>query len=209
MKLHRKIICTISILFVLFSCYKSYGANVFNINFDINKCNYDNNFNSIYKEVEINNIAPGTNGKIIIKIGNSEKNIKYFLRFLKEENKPYNMKFSFENKEYKSLLELNDHLSGGLEKNEEKYITIIYDWNYETGSSKNEIEKNDEMDTLDNNKIYKFKVELVLQNDDIEQFNNPKTGDNIFIFVILFICSAIFLVYIIFTVIKNYLTDVL
>ena len=224
MKLMNKIIFLLVIIFSIFTISTINGSyalsNKYNIEFDLKKGNYKENFSSEFKEIKVDNIAPGTEGNINIKISNSNKNIKYILKFKEEKNKPQNMKFYYGEKQYNSLIELNNFLNGKIKKEEKIEIQIKYIWNYETGNNNYEIEKNDEIDKLDNNKIFEFKVLLEAEEDNeslgsnaIEAEENeksmgsnakmsgiknstenakiPKTGDSIYIFLIILIGSII------------------
>lgn len=199
MKLQSKVLIIIILIISLYAQTRyCYAISTYEIKFNINEKKYKENFVSEYKQIEINNIAPGVEGDFIINLSNSKQNIKYYLSFYNEKNKPNNMKFYYNQKKYNSLQELNNSISGTLNKNEEKIIKIKYLWNYETGKTANEIEKNDEIDTLDNNKTFKFNIELKYEIDKLQskenikgKKQNPKTGDNITIFIILLIASII------------------
>jgi len=196
MKLYKKIIAVIILVILFSNLYRCYATSQYNINFNINNNEYEGNFKSQYKEIKLNNLAPGIKGDINIKISNSKKEVNYILEFFNEENKPFNMKFYYENKEYNSLADLNNFLSGSLKQNEEKNIEIKYSWNYETGKNVKEVDENDKKDMLDNNKTYKFCVQLMAKdlNDKIsENKQNPKTGDDIITFIFLLIISIILL----------------
>ena len=76
------------------------------------KVNNDN------KTLVNNKIAPGTSGsfKIIVDGTGSDVGINYNIVFKNETSKPQNLKFIYENTEYNSIQELQDSLSGKVEK---------------------------------------------------------------------------------------------
>lgn len=112
-----------------------------------------------------NKIAPGTSGSfnIVVDATGSEVGINYYITFTNENNKPINLKFVYNNQEYKSVSELENVLSGTIDANDEdktKTLTIDWQWPYETGSSESEIANNDKIDTQDAQNIdtYTFNV---------------------------------------------------
>lgn len=114
-----------------------------------------------------NRIAPGTSGNfnIIVDTTDSEVGIAYHIAFKEEVNKPTNLKFIYENVEYNSIEELEDKLSGVINANDEnkiKTLNIGWKWDYETGSSPEEILANDILDTKDAQDIenYTFQVSV-------------------------------------------------
>ena len=208
MKIARKKIFLIILIFLIFIIKESYALNNgYSVEFSMEQQNHTKNFYSEYKQIKINNIAPGVEGTINIEIKKSNKDSKYILKFLEEKNKPQNMRFYYKQKEYKSLLELNNYLKGTIKKEEKIDIQIKYVWEYETGNNNYEIEKNDEIDKLDNNKLFEFKILLEAEENieksvkEEEHINkkeiknktnniiNPKTGDNIYIYLFILIIS--------------------
>lgn len=112
-----------------------------------------------------NKIAPGTSGSfdIIVDGSNSDVEINYEISFTEENNKPQNLKFIYDNVEYNSIIELEDKLSGKIEADNQtkiKTFNIQWKWNYETGSTAEEIAHNDLIDTQDMQLIqnYTFKI---------------------------------------------------
>lgn len=100
-------------------------------------------------------IAPGTEGnfKIII---TSNENLEYQVIFKSQNEKPENLVFYIngENKEFKSLEDLQENLKGEIKAKEEKIIDINWKWKYE--SSRN----GDKQDTEDGIKITKYNFDI-------------------------------------------------
>lgn len=96
-------------------------------------------------------IAPGTKGnfEIIIK---AKENINYEITFESKNLKPSNLQFYIleNNRRYNTLEELNDILKGNILENEEKKITIYWEWDYETNK------QNNMQDTIDAKKIREY-----------------------------------------------------
>ena len=112
-----------------------------------------------------NKIAPGTSGSfnIIVDASGSEVGINYNIKFTEETNKPQNLKFVYDGTEYNSIEELESNLSGTINTNDEdktRTLNIQWKWDYETGKTEEEINKNDIVDTQDSQSIenYTFKV---------------------------------------------------
>ena len=106
-------------------------------------------------------IAPGTKGSfdIIVDATGTEVGVLYNIRFVNETNKPRNLKFMHNKKIYNSITELDEVLSDKIsieEENKIKIITINWEWKYETGNSKDEISKNDLIDTVDMQNISEY-----------------------------------------------------
>ena len=119
------------------------------------------------KSEEENKMAPGTQGdfEIIIDAKDSEVEISYNIEFLNETEKPRNLKFIYEGKEYKSILELNGKMNGIIKKNEKekvKRMNIKWEWKYQTGDNEEEIQKNDLIDTEDVMKLKEYNFEVIV-----------------------------------------------
>lgn len=119
-------------------------------NIDFKNVNLLNTTNDIYRK-----IAPGTSGEFSI-ILNSNTNLNYQLKFQSENQKPKNLKFSIkgEKKTYKTLEEMEEILKGKILKNQERKITILWKWEYESDI------KQDVQDTDDGTKLknYNFTI---------------------------------------------------
>ena len=99
-----------------------------------------------------NKIAPGTEGSfnIVIDATGTDVGINYNIEFSEESNKPTNLKFTYDEKEYNSIEELTYNLSGVInanDENKERTLNIKWKWDYETGETPEEIASNDEIDT--------------------------------------------------------------
>ena len=104
-------------------------------------------------ETLINNkVAPGTSGSfnIVVDATGSEVGVEYAIQFLNESEKPQNLVFIYEDKQYTTIQDLEKDLSGTINANDEnkiRTITINWEWQYETGENANEINQNDIVDT--------------------------------------------------------------
>lgn len=115
-----------------------------------------------------NKIAPGTSGKfdIILDATGSDVGVNYQVRFLNESEKPQNLIFVYDNNEYSTIQDLEQNLTGTIDANEEnktRTITIEWKWKYETGSTEEEINQNDIIDTETAKQIrnYTFDVNVI------------------------------------------------
>ncbi len=115
-----------------------------------------------------NKIAPGTSGKfdIILDATGSDVGVNYQVRFLNESEKPQNLVFVYDNNEYSTIQDLEQNLTGTIDANEEnktRTITIEWKWKYETGSTEEEINQNDIIDTETAKQIrnYTFDVNVI------------------------------------------------
>ena len=120
-----------------------------------------------------NKIAPGTSGSfnIIVDATGSEVGIKYNIKFAEESNKPQNLKFVYGGKEYDSIKQLGDELSGTIAANEEdktRTINVQWKWNYETGSSAKQINANDIIDTNDAISIANYTFQVIVTGTQVE-----------------------------------------
>ena len=120
-----------------------------------------------------NKIAPGTSGRfnIIVDATGSEVGIKYNIKFAEESNKPQNLKFVYGGKEYDSIKQLGDELSGTIAANEEdktRTINVQWKWNYETGSSAEQINANDIIDTNDAISIANYTFQVIVTGTQVE-----------------------------------------
>ena len=115
-----------------------------------------------------NKIAPGTSGKfdIILDATGSDVGVNYQVKFLNESEKPQNLIFVYDNNEYSTIQDLEQNLTGTIDANEEnktRTITIEWKWKYETGSTEEEINQNDIIDTETAKQIrnYTFDVNVI------------------------------------------------
>lgn len=148
-------------------------ADVANWSFKVN--DKDEKIQTISLNTTINNktlvnskIAPGTQGNFQIKLDgtDSEVGINYNIRFENETNKPRNLKFQYNGETYNSLNELQKILEGNIEANEEnkiKTLDIKWIWPYETGTTVEEIAKNDKIDTEDSKNIKTYDFDVIVK----------------------------------------------
>lgn len=118
-------------------------------------------------------LAPGTSGSftIFLDATESEVDLKYQIISVEEINKPHNLKFIFNEKEYESFKQMEEVLSGTI-SNEEKEKTrtfqINWEWKYETGNTKEEIVQNDIIDTEDMNNIRKYNFIICVSGEQVK-----------------------------------------
>ena len=129
------------------------------------------------KTVSNNKIAPGTQGSFQIKLDatGAEVGKDYIVRFENESNKPTNLKFKYENKEYKSLTELQNDLTGTINANDAektKIITIDWVWPYETGTTAEQILANDKIDTQNAKSIRNYTFNIVVTGTQVNPNQN-------------------------------------
>ena len=129
------------------------------------------------KTVSNNKIAPGTQGSFQIKLDatGAEVGIDYIVRFENESNKPTNLKFKYENKEYKSLTELQNDLTGTINANDAektKIITIDWVWPYETGTTAEQILANDKIDTQNAKSIRNYTFNIIVTGTQVNPNQN-------------------------------------
>lgn len=120
-----------------------------------------------------NKIAPGTSGSfnIIVDAIGSEVGINYNIAFTEEENKPQNLKFEYNDKEYNSIKDLEKDLSGTITANDEnktRTLNIKWKWDYETGSDSEEVKTNDLVDTQDAQRIDNYTFDVVVTGTQVE-----------------------------------------
>lgn len=147
-------------------------------NADIAKWNFNVNSNgealstikltdSIHQNVKSEKIAPGTNGSFDINLdaSSAEVGLDYKIEFLNEQNKPTNLKFSYEGTTTNNLKDLENLLKGEFlvdDTNKNKTYTINWEWPFETGTTENEIMDNDKIDTAEgeNANAYTFDISV-------------------------------------------------
>lgn len=128
---------------------------------------------TINNETLINNkIAPGTEGNFQIKLDatGSDVGINYNIKFENETQKPTNLKFTYNGKTYNSLAELGDALNGVINANGEdktKTLSINWNWKYETGSTANEINSNDIIDTQEAKNIENYNFDIIVSGTQV------------------------------------------
>lgn len=124
-------------------------------------------------ETLINNkIAPGTRGSfnILVDGTGSEVGIDYNIQFTNETTKPSNLKFTYNDKQYNSIIELEKDLSGTINANEEnktRTLKINWEWPYETGSNENEIANNDKIDTQNAQNIATYSFNVIVSGTQV------------------------------------------
>ena len=109
-----------------------------------------------------NTIAPGTSGSfdIVLDATGADVAIDYAVTFDNLQNKPTNLKFTYNGTTASSLEGLENVLKGriGLNDSRTKTLTINWDWAYQTGSTATDIANNDKIDTNDAAKTFTFDI---------------------------------------------------
>lgn len=123
-----------------------------------------------------NKIAPGTSGNFQIKLdaSDSEVGIDYTIKIENETRKPTNLKFIYNEKIYNSMMELQEDLSGTINANDEDKIRIInidWKWQYETGITEEEINKNNLIDTKESKEITDYSFNLIVLGTQVSPLN--------------------------------------
>lgn len=144
--------------------YWSFKVN--NSNEKVQKISLNSTVNN--EKILKDKIAPGTKGTFQIKLDatDSDVAIGYSIKFENETNKPHNLKFEYENKTYNHISELQSVLVGIInaeDKDKIRNININWNWPFETGTTLEEIQNNDKIDTEDSKTIrdYTFDVRIL------------------------------------------------
>ena len=121
-----------------------------------------NNFTLANKKV-----APGTSGSFQIKLDSTDADVgvMYTINFENESQKPTNLKFEYLGDTYESLSHLRNVILGTIfadAQEKTKTITVGWKWDYETGSTKEEIEKNNKIDTEEAKYINDYTFDIVV-----------------------------------------------
>ena len=118
-------------------------------------------------------IAPGTAGSFEINIDGSGSGVAIFytVNFQNETEKPKNLKFKYDGKEFESIELLNHWIVGTIhgdtDAQQRSYI-IEWEWTYETGNTPEEIAENDERDTIDAKNISDYRFDVVVTGTQVQ-----------------------------------------
>ena len=191
----KKIVIVLIVLLILLfallggSTYAKYKSKVTgNANADVSNWNFlVNNNKEIMQTISLNStinnstlvgnkIAPGTSGSFQIKLDatNSETGVNYIVNFENETQKPRNLKFTYNNKTYNTLADLEKDLIGTIgvnDSNKVKELNIGWNWKYETGNTPQEIAKNDEIDTEDGKNLNNYTFSMVVTGTQVKPAN--------------------------------------
>ncbi len=120
-----------------------------------------------------NHIAPGTRGSfdIIVDATGSDVGIDYKVTFANETNKPNNMKFYYNGIMANSIKELETLLAGNISaetENKIRTMTIEWEWSYETGTTKEEIKRQDSIDTQDGQTLNQYQFDILITGTQVE-----------------------------------------
>ena len=110
-------------------------------------------------------IAPGTTGAIALSIDatGAEVDMEFALEFTNEQNKPKNLTFMYNGKQYNSLSEIK--MTGTISHSEKTRIyplIVLWDWKYETGATEEEKLANNIRDTQDANTIGEYTFDIIV-----------------------------------------------
>ena len=121
-----------------------------------------------------NKIAPGTKGSfnIVVDGTGSDVGIFYQIEFRNENNKPTNLKFIYNDRQYSSITELQSSLSGTIYANAEDKVrtfNIQWEWPYITGvgTGIEEEQKNDKIDTQDAMNIATYSFDVIVSGTQV------------------------------------------
>ena len=118
-------------------------------------------------------IAPGTAGSFEINIDGSGAGVAIFytVNFQNETEKPKNLKFKYDGKEFESIELLNHWIVGTIHGDtdaQQRSFIIEWDWPYETGNTPEEIAENDERDTIDAKNISDYRFDVVVTGTQVQ-----------------------------------------
>lgn len=119
-----------------------------------------------------NKIAPGTSGKFEIKLdaSGSDVGIDYIIKFENESQKPTNLNFNYNEKNYKSLTDLQQALIGTINANEQNKIRTLeigWNWEYQTGNTLQEKEANDIIDTQNAKQMRNYTFDVIVSGTQV------------------------------------------
>lgn len=118
-------------------------------------------------------IAPGTAGSFEINIDGSGAGVAIFytVNFQNETEKPKNLKFKYDGKEFESIELLNHWIVGTIHGDtdaQQRSFIIEWGWPYETGNTPEEIAENDERDTIDAKNISDYRFDVVVTGTQVQ-----------------------------------------
>lgn len=118
-------------------------------------------------------IAPGTSGSFEINIDGSGSGVAIFytVNFQNETEKPKNLKFKYDGKEFESIELLNHWIVGTIHGDtdaQQRSFIIEWEWPYETGNTPEEIAENDERDTIDAKNISDYRFDVVVTGTQVQ-----------------------------------------
>ena len=118
-------------------------------------------------------IAPGTAGSFEINIDGSGSGVAIFytVNFQNETEKPKNLKFKYDGKEFESIELLNHWIVGTIQGDtdaQQRSFIIEWEWPYETGNTPEEIAENDERDTIDAKNISDYRFDVVVTGTQVQ-----------------------------------------
>lgn len=118
-------------------------------------------------------IAPGTAGSFEINIDGSGAGVAIFytVNFQNETEKPKNLKFKYDGKEFESIELLNHWIVGTIHGDtdaQQRSFIIEWEWPYETGNTPEEIAENDVRDTIDAKNISDYRFDVVVTGTQVQ-----------------------------------------
>lgn len=112
-------------------------------------------------------VAPGTSGEFQIKVDatGSDTEVFFNVDFPNETRKPKNLRFIYNGEIYNSLAYLKNAVGGCIyatDENKQRTITLGWEWPYETGTTDEEKQKNNLLDTKDAKEINDYTFDIVV-----------------------------------------------
>ena len=114
-----------------------------------------------------------SNGSFEINIDGSGSGVAIFytVNFQNETEKPKNLKFKYDGKEFESIELLNHWIVGTIHGDtdaQQRSFIIEWEWPYETGNTPEEIAENDERDTIDAKNISDYRFDVVVTGTQVQ-----------------------------------------
>lgn len=137
--------------------------------------------------VKADRIAPGTKGSftVLLDTSGTEVALQYDIILSNITNKPTNLHF-YSDADCTKLIEDTTHktasVSGKISKTDAekaatKAVTIYWKWDYQTGTTTEEIAANDKLDTTDGEKANKVTFDLTIKGTQIDTKDVEATTD--------------------------------
>ncbi len=125
-----------------------------------------------------NKVAPGTSGKFIITVDGtgSDVGIQYSLSIENETTKPRNLFFTYKGQKYENIEDIVNITTNNIKADDEnkvRNIEIQWEWPYEIGGSKEEINQNDKED-MEDLKIGNYSFDLIVTGTQLTPRENAE-----------------------------------
>lgn len=118
-------------------------------------------------------IAPGTSGSfdILIDTTGADTAVVFFVEFQNETTRPKNLVFETQGRKVATIKELEQYIQGMIEADQpgkQARYTVRWTWAYETGTTPEEITKNDKLDTQDALALEQYSFDIVIRAEQAE-----------------------------------------